>query len=61
MNDVEADIKGKSNAQLLDIAKNVKVEYELDDTIDLILLAEKYDIKEINVVNDSGPATDMAM
>ena len=54
MNDVELDVKGKSNAQLLEIAKNVKGEYEDDTGIDLIALADKYDIKEINVVDEQG-------
>ena len=54
INDVEADVKGKSNAQLLEIAKNVKAEYEEDISVSLITLAEKYDIKEINVVNSDG-------
>ena len=31
MNDVEADIKGKSDAQLLSIAKKVKAEYESNE------------------------------
>ena len=49
--DVESDVKGKSNDHLLDIAKNVKAEYEKDPTISLNSLTEKYNIKEINVVN----------
>ena len=57
MNDVEADIKGKSDAQLLDIAKSVKAEYEANSNASLSLLTEKYDIKEINVVNSDGIIT----
>ena len=54
MNDVELDVKGKSNAHLLNIAQNVKEEYEDNNNIDLIALTNKYDIKEINVVNEDG-------
>ena len=52
--DVEKDIKDKSDAQLLDIVYQVKHEYEADETIDLVLLAQKYEIKEINVVSSNG-------
>ena len=52
--DVEADIKEKSNAKLLNIAYVVKEEYEVDPTISLAGLTEKYEIKEINVVNSDG-------
>ena len=54
INDVETDIKGKSNAQLLNIAKKVKTEYEKDPTVSLQALVEKYDIVEINVVDENG-------
>ena len=54
INDVEADVKGKSDVQLLNIARQVKAEYESDNTVGLGALAEKYGIKEINVVNSDG-------
>ena len=54
INDVENDVRGKSNAQLLDIAEKVKEEYEQDTTASLAVLAEKYSIQEINVVNSAG-------
>ncbi len=54
INDVEADIIGKSNAQLLSIAENVKKDYEKNPDAVLQELADKYDIKEINVVNREG-------
>ena len=54
INDVEADITGKSNAQLLSIAEQVKQEYERDPEISLDALTEKYGITEINVVNADG-------
>ncbi len=54
INDVEAAVKGKSDAQLLGIAQKVKAEYETNRKVLLQTLAEKYDIKEINVVNFDG-------
>lgn len=52
--DVEADIKGKSDAQLLKIAEQVRLEYEAHPNDSLNALAEKYGVKEINVVTPSG-------
>ncbi len=54
INDVESDILGKSDAQLLSIAEKVKVEYENDVNVSLQSLAEKYGIVEINVVSNAG-------
>ena len=54
INDVEADIKGKSDAQLLDIAKDVKAEYESNSNASLTDIANKYGIVEINVVRSDG-------
>ncbi|MBO5926095.1 MAG: SpoIIE family protein phosphatase, partial [Clostridia bacterium] len=54
INDVENDVRGKSNAQLLAIAKEVKKDYEQNPNVSLIELAEKYQIKEINVVDEDG-------
>ena len=54
INDVEADVKGKSDYQLLSIAEMVKEEYESDTEISLQALTEKYDIIEINVVDSNG-------
>ena len=54
MNDVEADIMGKSNAQLLSIAQQVKVEYESNPDASLMDIIEKYGIVEINVVDSEG-------
>ena len=56
--DVEADIKGKSNAQILSIAQQVKEEYENTENISLDFLAEKYNIREINVVRPDGMIID---
>lgn len=57
INDVENDVRGKSNAQLLDIAEKVKMEYEQNPTVSLVALAEKYNVKEINIVNSDGLIT----
>lgn len=54
INDVENDVRGKSNAQLLALAKEVKKDYEQNPNASLIELAEKYQIKEINVVDEDG-------
>ena len=54
INDVEADIKGKSDAHLLDIAADVKAEYESDPNLPLVDIVEKYKIVEINVVSSEG-------
>ena len=55
--DVEADIKDKSDDQLISIAKNVKAEYVQKDSFtieELRELADKYGIEEINVVSSEG-------
>ena len=54
INDIESAVREKSNHQLLAIAEQVKQEYEKDPTVALSDLTEKYDIKEINVVDDEG-------
>ena len=54
INDVEADVRGKSNTQLLGIAQQVKEEYEQDPAVSLQALAEKHEIIEINVVDTDG-------
>ena len=54
INDVEADIKGKSDSALLEITKKVKDEYEGDPSVSLSLLAQKYNVIEINVVGSGG-------
>ncbi len=55
--DVENDIKGKSNAQLLAIANEVKEDYEKNPSVSLESLTQIYKIKEINVVNENGIIT----
>ena len=54
INDVEADIKGKSDSALLEITKKVKDEYENNPSVLLTELAQSYNVIEINVVNSSG-------
>ena len=54
INDVEAAVREKSNHQLLEIVARVKQEYENDPAVSLSGLTEKYDIKEINIVNTDG-------
>ena len=54
INDVEADIKGKSDAQLLGIANAVKKEYVESPDTDLTEIANKHGIVEINVVSSDG-------
>lgn len=54
INDVEADVKGKSDAQLLRIAEAVKEEYESNPDASLMALVEKHGIVEINVVSSDG-------
>ena len=57
INDVESDILGKSDAQLLEIARQVKADYTLNPGISLQSLADQYGIKEINIVNPDGIIT----
>ena len=57
INDVEAAVREKSNHQLLKIAEQVKQEYEHAPSVSLSGLAEKYGIKEINVVAPNGIIT----
>ena len=57
MNDVEEDIRGKSDDKLLDIARRVKKEYESNPKVSLQYLTRLYGIKEINVVNEDGIIT----
>ncbi len=54
INDVENDVRGKSNAQLLAIANEVKIDYEKNPNVSLESLAQIYKIKEINVVDEDG-------
>ena len=54
INDVEADIIGKSNAQLLGIANEVKEAYEQKPDASLEDLASEYGVVEINVVSSGG-------
>ena len=55
--DVEADVKEKSDEQLLSIADNIKKEYERDPNASLSELANKYGVVEINIINSDGVIT----
>ena len=57
INDVESAVREKSNHQLLEIAEQVKLEYEKDPTVSLSGLTKKYGIKEVNVVDSVGIIT----
>ena len=57
INDVESAVREKSNRQLLEIAEQVKLEYETNPAVSLSGLTEKYGIKEINVVASDGIIT----
>ena len=54
INDVETDIREKSDIQILNLAKQVKKEYVKNKYIALSALGLKYNIKEINVVDADG-------
>ena len=61
MNDVITDIKLKSDSAILNVAKKVKKEYELDNNVDLNdlligedIIGDKYEICEINIVGKDG-------
>ena len=57
INDVEAAVREKSNIHILEIAERVKKEYKENPTLSLSELTEKYNIKEINIVNSNGIIT----
>ena len=61
MNDVEADIREESNANLENIAISVKDDYENIPNISLSDLTEKYNVREINVVNTAGIIIDSSV
>ena len=54
INDVEETVREKSNRQLLEIAEQVKLEYEKDSAVSLQTLADYHGIVEINVVDSDG-------
>ena len=54
INDIEAAVKEKSDAQLLKIAESVKSEYESNPDMSLQELLDNYGIVEINVVSSDG-------
>ena len=58
INDVEDAVREKSNQHLLEIAEQVKQEYENSEAVSIYELTERYGIKEINIVDGDGIITD---
>ena len=58
INDVETAVNEKSDAALLEIAMKIKAEYKYDNSITLSELAEKYNVVEINIINDHAKVED---
>ena len=54
MNDVIADVRGKSDENLLKITENIRAEYEKNKSISFDALAKKYNVTEINIVASDG-------
>ncbi len=54
MTDVIADVRGKSDENLLGITADIRSEYVQNSEIDLDGLAEKYNVAEINIVSSDG-------
>ncbi len=54
INDVEETVREKSNRQLLEIAEQVKQEYENNPEVSLQTLVQEHGLIEINVVNADG-------
>ena len=54
MTDVIADVRGKSDENLLTITKNIRSEYENNNDVSLDELVKKYNVAEINVVDSEG-------
>ena len=58
INDVEADVKEKSDTQLLGLVEQIESEYAENANTSLQNLAKKYNVKEINVVDIRGMIVD---
>ena len=58
IDDIEKDIKDKSNAHILSIVEQVKIKYEAKEYTSLQNLADEYGVKEINVVKSDGLIVD---
>ena len=54
MNDVIADVRGKSDEYLLEITENIRTEYENNKAVSFDNLADKYNVIEINIVAHNG-------
>lgn len=54
INDVQADVRGKSDAYMLSVVRSIVERYEEDPAVSLTSLADEYDVIEINVVAEDG-------
>lgn len=54
INDVQVDVRGKSDDYMLSVVKEIVDHYEQDPSVSLKELAEEYDVIEINVVAQDG-------
>ncbi|MBR4304331.1 MAG: SpoIIE family protein phosphatase [Clostridia bacterium] len=54
INDAQKDIKDRSDQQLLSIAEDIKMVYERNRNISMSEIADKYGVKEIHIVSNTG-------
>lgn len=54
INDVQEDVRGKSDAYMLSVVRSIAERYEEDPLVSLELLADVYDVIEINIVAEDG-------
>ena len=57
MNDVITDVRGKSDENLLNITEKIRDEYEKNKDVSFDILAQKYNVTEINIVSPNGTIT----
>lgn len=55
--DIKNDVIGSVNAELMATTRKIKKEYDKNPNTDLVKLAEKYEVNEINFVNKKGLIT----
>lgn len=54
INDVQADVRGKSDAYMLSVVRSIAKSYEEHPEVPLGLLADEYNVIEINIVKEDG-------
>lgn len=54
INDVQEDVRDKSDAYMLSVVRSIAERYEEDPLVSLELLADVYDVIEINIVAEDG-------